>query len=514
MRTLLVFTLTASLAAAQASVPNVVLIVLDDLGTEKLDAYDGLHCEDSTVYAPTPQIDTLLAGGESILFTNAYVNPVCSPTRALVQSGRYGFRTGVGKVIGPNATTGLLADSEVLIPELLKCVDPSYRAGLFGKWHVTGHGNFCHPITNGYDVFLGQMANTGAGFDYFHWEKVGAFLQPNGLCLTTVQPTVIGAPGSQNPAHWNAQHTAQDAIAWITSLPAGTPYFASVNFNPPHAPLQFPPHAKCPLVVARIAGMGGTVPAPGTIAPAYDGTPATQQIRIDYLDAMIEAVDTEIGAILAAVDPADTMVVILGDNGTASVSVNFTEHDGSHVKGTVYQLGVRVPMIVSGPLVPFTAGGHHVVDDLVSGVDMWRTIARMTGMTDAQIDAVVQNGCGGSGAAGAGCDSLSFLDLVTDPVNATGARSYVMCEKFDPDDRDNDSLRCVTSGGFSLGCTPSGTPSYKFLEAITPTGMRHEFYDLDTEPRETSHLCPANVCPPTAGVFESLLDLLLASSCP
>src|SRR5262245_29650817 len=68
---------------------NVLVFVLDDLGTEKLDFYG-----QSASYPPTPQLDKLRQSG--VLFANAYVNPLCSPTRTCVQTGRYAFRTGMG----------------------------------------------------------------------------------------------------------------------------------------------------------------------------------------------------------------------------------------------------------------------------------------------------------------------------------------------------------------------------------------------------------------------------------
>ena len=116
-------------AAEQQQAKNILLIVLDDVGTDKLSFYGetppstpAIVCPEIAPatyvepYANTPRLDGLRQSG--ILFTNAYGNPLCSPTRACIQTGRYPFRTGMGTV--SDAPPFKLADSEVLIPELLK----------------------------------------------------------------------------------------------------------------------------------------------------------------------------------------------------------------------------------------------------------------------------------------------------------------------------------------------------------------------------------------------------------
>lgn len=108
---LAVAVLGSSVLAQDSHPENVLFIVADDLGVDVLQSYG-----EGSTFPPTPTIDMLRDGG--VLFRNAWANPVCSPTRATIQTGRYGLRTGVGGIVGLNGTNGLQF-SETIIPEML-----------------------------------------------------------------------------------------------------------------------------------------------------------------------------------------------------------------------------------------------------------------------------------------------------------------------------------------------------------------------------------------------------------
>src|SRR5262245_23361124 len=138
---------------------NILLIVLDDVGTDKLGNFDPDQA--APPYASTPRLDALAAGG--VRFTSAYADPFCSPTRASIQTGRYPFRTGMGA----NSDAYQLPDSEVLLAELLKNGLPrpqTYSCGAFGKWHLTPSSSpnpawLRHAVHNRYDRFYGTLSN-------------------------------------------------------------------------------------------------------------------------------------------------------------------------------------------------------------------------------------------------------------------------------------------------------------------------------------------------------------------
>ncbi|WP_372948534.1 sulfatase [Mariniphaga sp.] len=141
--------------------PNIVFILADDLGWSDLPAYGNTFNE-------APHIDKLAA--EGVRFTNAYAAcPVCSPTRASIQSGQYPARVGVTdfitghwrpyeEVIVPKNRTQYLPEEIVTIGEALK--NAGYATGYFGKWHLGGNREH-HPLNQGYDE-----ANVGQG--YYH----------------------------------------------------------------------------------------------------------------------------------------------------------------------------------------------------------------------------------------------------------------------------------------------------------------------------------------------------------
>src|SRR3954469_14519348 len=131
-----------ALAAKAAAPPNVVFIYCDDLG------YGDLGCYGSS--NRTPHIDRL--GAEGARFTQFYAaNPVCSPSRAALLTGRYPTRVGVPNVLMPVDKTGL-AETERTLAELLK--PQGYKSMIIGKWHL-GHQPQMLPTNRGFDEYFG-----------------------------------------------------------------------------------------------------------------------------------------------------------------------------------------------------------------------------------------------------------------------------------------------------------------------------------------------------------------------
>jgi len=201
------------------------------------------------------------------------------------------------------------------------------------------------------------------------------------------------------------------------------------SFNAPHFPYQMPPlsllspetrialenagNCRGPYCAGQVAGEDGDCGA----STCGDATACTAIQERLFFDAMLEAVDAEIGLLLAQMHPealANTLVVVVGDNGTPSAAIEGTLHDPTHGKGTFHELGVRVPMIVSGVLVPT---GRHASRALVHAVDLWRTLADVCGADEARV-APLQP-----------LDSLSFADVIRSPA-APGARTEVFTQGF------------------------------------------------------------------------------------
>jgi arylsulfatase A-like enzyme len=463
---------------------NVVLLLLDDLGWDKLSTYT------PACPIPTPHLSQLAAQG--IRFNRAYVSPVCSPTRAEIMTGQHGFRTGMRTHIVEicGVSDYQLADSNLFLSELLRdgfgVNGPNYARGAFGKWHMTREpdpspmpctlGDDCHPVRNGFEEFRGFRSNNA---DHFVWTKVVATL--DGSSCNTNASVVSGTTGLDGP--WDGSVTRFDALQWIAGLPQGRPFFAMVSFNPPHHVFQVPPHHLL---------TGTNLPPERAIGTE----PVTER---QYYDLMVEAIDREVGNFVAGLPP-NTVVFVIGDNGTPSEEIDYGQVGYTMVpsvprgKRTLYELGARVPMIVWGPIVAPQHQGTQC-DGLVNAVDVFVTAARVAGLSEAQITAQIPcraPGCApcGTGDCQTGCvDSVSFLHMLQDPA-APSKRRYAYTEASNINGCVADN--CNPSQPFSLiralvGRLSPATHYYKYLRkrpCPSPSGSDEEFYDLTDDPLE------------------------------
>lgn len=413
--------------------PNVLLIVIDDMGTDRLGLTSLYPIGSPYTPARTPNIDALAASG--VLFSNAYASPVCASTRALLLTGRHGFRTGMGSYLPlEQDDTNGLRTSEELLPETLKSI--GYQTAVFGKWHL---GKTCHLAVagdseghQGIDRFLGTVSNFGGGYHYELWPKIDSEF-PVALC----PPEQFATPGMAGHA---TQANVENARTWIGAQ--SQPWFCMVSFQAVHGPLQWP-------------GYG----------PRPDGPPLVNppSVALAYLDAMVEHTDLWIGELLDGLDP-NTIVFLMSDNGTQSATSGpaqkmFDPYDPAHSKGTIYEHGVRVPLVVSGPGVASGgAGTPRVSDALVSLVDIYRTVTDMVGFPTLPVSIAT--------------DSVSFAAVLGNPSSTT-VRSTVFCEFFAPNN-------------------PTPTPGLDYYErslrnnrfklirrwSVQVPVLKHELYDI------------------------------------
>ncbi|MDP6386679.1 MAG: sulfatase-like hydrolase/transferase, partial [Planctomycetota bacterium] len=297
--------------STEVAAPNIVLVVLDDVGLGRLAFYG-----EGTTPATTPQLSALAAGG--VVFSNAWGSAACTPARAMINTGLYGIHSGIGS----NRSVGLPLNANIL-PERLAA---NYTSAAIGKWHL-GNNNLgpSHPNDSGYALYSGALKNFEAKFsneDYFNWRH-----------------TVNG--GTSWDSVYAPTVNINDSIQAVNRLQE--PFFLYLNFNSIHKPLHEPPpnlHTQTNL----------------PLDPNDD--------PIAYVNAMTEAMDTELGRLLAVL-PANTYVIVVGDNGPFDVAAE-PPLDSFRVKGTMYQGGLRVPLLISGPRV---IPGQ--TDALVSTVDLF-----------------------------------------------------------------------------------------------------------------------------------------------
>ena len=316
--------------------PNILLIVADDMGYGDFGAFnDGP--------ARTPALDGLI--DESICLTQHYSgSPVCSPARACLLTGRYPHRTGA---ITPQEVRGLdrIALREVTIGDAFK--HGGYATGLIGKWHNGALDDRYHPNARGFDEFVGFR---GGWMDYWNWwiERNDAIQKADGRYLTDV--------------------FTREAIDFLRRH-RGDPFFLSLMYNAPHSPLQAPDDVVQPYLDAGLS--------PG--------------VAITY--AMNQVMDAGLASILAELDSLgiadDTIVMFTSDNGPAfrlredqvppglSLDVKRYNCGFKGAKGSVYEGGIRVPMVIRWP-----AGleGGRQIDDLVHFTDWLPTLLGAAGI--------------------------------------------------------------------------------------------------------------------------------------
>lgn len=323
----------ASAAAAHAR-PNVLFIVADDLG------YGDLRCYGNPII-DTPVLDRLAQGGARL--TAYYTpSPLCAPARAALLTGRYNHRTGAVDV-SSNRGVDRIALSERTFGDYFR--HAGYATALIGKWHS---GLYCDdylPHQRGFDLFYG-FAN--GGHDYWQWALMrnGRTERADGRYLTDA--------------------LNDETIAFLERH-RERPFALFLAHHAPHSPFQAPPA----LVEKYLARGGGRLNR--AVATIY---------------AMIEAMDTGLGRVLAALERLGlrerTLVVFTSDNGaplgvTGEAGRESTDRFHGPFRGTkdtVWEQGVRVPAVVSWP---GTIPAGQVIATPVHGCDWLPTFFARTG---------------------------------------------------------------------------------------------------------------------------------------
>jgi arylsulfatase A-like enzyme len=440
------------LTAAHAQQRNVLLIIADDLGTDSLALYNN---SPGAALPPTPNIDALKANG--VQFRNAYALPTCSPTRATMLTGRHPFRHGVTTAV--TANDGQLMAGEFTLPRAF-AANHSLGYGLahFGKWHLSLSNNMANDPANigGWPHFAGSLnggltgGNGGTG-TYTAWTK-----------------TINGVTGANNSTTTYATtDTTNDTIDWITAR--GTnPWFAWVAYNAPHSPFHKPP--------ANLHTYDTTVPGWNTL-------PINTNLRTHY-NAAVQALDTEIGRLLASLTPAvraNTWVILIGDNGSPNQVIQPPFSNG-HSKESLYEGGVRVPLLISGPGL---VAPNREIPDVVHAVDLYSTILEMAGINVTATQPALKP-----------IDSLSLLPLLQ---NQSIAPRFARSESAGTNVLQEDAGATVRFGDYKLIRFQDNTESLHFLP---------------TDPNEQTNLLLGSLNTSAQAAYDSLTAQLDAAISP
>lgn len=337
--------LAAAAGAPAAPRPNIVHIVADDLGWKDV-GFNG--CQD----IKTPNLDALAAGGAKL--TQFYVQPMCTPTRACLMTGRYPFRYGLQTAVIPSVSAYGLDTGEWLMPQCLK--EEGYRTAIIGKWHL-GHADRKYwPRQRGFDYQYGAMIGE---LDYFTHEEHGVldwFRDNQPVREEGYTTTLIG----------------RDAARQIEGHDTSVPLYLYLAFNAPHTPYQAPKE-----YVDRYPGI-------------QDATRRTYA-------GMVACLDDEVGRVVAAIEKRgmrdNTLILFHSDNGgTRNAMFAGVMADMSKVKipcdngpyrdgkGTLYEGATRVCALANWP-------GHirpGAVDGIIHAVDIYPTLAALAGASTAK----------------------------------------------------------------------------------------------------------------------------------
>ena len=365
--------------------PNVVLIVVDDLGFNDITFYGGGIAEGTV---PTPNIDSIAA--EGIHFTNGYAgNGTCAPSRAALLTGRFATRSGFEftparpEFAQLTAGDGYLAEnaenyppseslglpgSELTLPELLKA--RGYHSVALGKWHL-GEAEGYRPLDQGFDEFLGFLPGAALFLPEDHentvnskqdFDPIDRFLWPNLSYAVRHNNSARFEPDSHMTDYFS-RHAAQ-----VIEANRNRPFFLYLAYNAPHTPLQS--EKKDYDALAHI---------PNHIERTYAG--------------MLRGLDRGIGQVLDALEAngvADnTIVIFTSDNGGAGyVGLPDLNKPYRGWKISFFEGGIHTPYFIRWPdRIP----GGSQYDSAVAHIDIFSTVlaaADVPRPTDRVIDGV------------------------------------------------------------------------------------------------------------------------------
>tara|TARA_A100001011_G_scaffold41540_1_gene39159 strand:- start:38826 stop:40169 length:1344 start_codon:yes stop_codon:yes gene_type:complete len=396
--------------------PNILLIIADDMGVDATPGY-GIGTEQPHM----PNLMELQASG--ITYDNVWSAPMCAPTRATIITGKYGINSGVLNT----SNAGTLPETETTIQAYLdQQLGNLYANALIGKWHLSNNEN-SRPNEMGIDYFAGLIPGTLT--DYNQWE-----LTINGQTNTNEE--------------YITTKLTDLAIEWVNAQEK--PWFCWLAYTAPHSPFHLPP--------ATMHSQGSLVDDPASL----EVNPRP------YYMAMIESIDYEIGRLLSQIPIAErenTVVIFVGDNGTPG-SVIQSPFLSNRSKGSLYQGGIHVPLVVSGSGVSRKGQRDR---SLVHTADLFSTISQIAGVETPQYH-----------------DSQSFYTTFSD--TAISPRNYNYSEILD--------FQKPAKSGYTLR-----NERYKLI--VLDNGSLR-FYDLQGDPYEQNNLINQNLSTDQHVAFEEL----------
>lgn len=500
---LLAAALLAGIGGARLAVAsNVLVVVLDDVGADKVGAYrTTMYGAYTPTYAPeTPNLDGLADIG--LRFANVWANPVCSPSRASLLTGRHPYQHDVSRTV--NGESAELGATELTTAEVL--TDPTWtpdvpEVALFGKWHLgtTTAGatdwealgevhEAPNPVSHGFELYQGYL--DGEPVDYNDWTMVR---YPELLSDLSVGSTVTQS------TTYTGTETLADAVDWITGRSAG--WVAYVNLTAAHTDNE----------ESNSTYETDDLPA-GRPCDDLDGNGACSQREL--FAELVEVGDEQVGELftaLADADPAtleDTLLVVFGDNGSPVVAIEgpwtASGERTDYGKNTVWESGVRAPLfLVRGCDWMDAADGsfdglYDGVTPACTGTSLPMTTPGLTVNARTQVQdifATVLEAAGSSYTPPSTSTSLyPCLSATSGSASNCGISSMTSRRMYTETFRRDWSAATnwATTGVALAGQAALKRGNYKLTATLQGSGSRlcvkYRFVDLGPDPYETNDL--------------------------
>ena len=324
--------------------PNIVLMLADDLG------WGDVPWHDAPTIAPT----LLELAKSGIIFDRYYVQPICTPTRGALMTGKYPSRLGLQHgVIGPDTPYGLPLNETTLLPSYMRKL--GYSTHGVGKWHL-GHCSWGHtPVKRGFDSFYGYF---NGATDYYT-KEMGSF---NGESGFDFRHNTVKSDGSvDDEVLWSANTTyssylyTQQAKQVISDHDKSTPLFLYLPMQNPHFPAE----------------------VPSQYYDMYEGVVKDETRRT--LLAMVSALDDTVKAVVDTLKDTglweNTVFIFFADNGgmLGRFSIGQINYPLRGGKATYWEGGIRSASFINSPLLK----GGEVNSELMHVTDWLPTVTHI-----------------------------------------------------------------------------------------------------------------------------------------
>ncbi|WP_435654325.1 sulfatase-like hydrolase/transferase [Cellulophaga baltica] len=385
--------------------PNILLIIADDMGLDATPNYPIGSIKPNML-----NLEGFMANG--IKFNNVWANPLCSPSRATMLTGKYGTQTGITRV------GQTLASSEHILQNDMS----NYSTALIGKWHLSTDAS--QPTAMGIDYFAGIL--NGTVQDYYNW-------------------SLVENSNSATSTEYVTSKLTDLSIDWVNAQ--DDPWFLWLAYNAPHTPFHVPPsnlHSQGDLPIDQAS---------------IDTNP------LPYFLAALEAMDSEIGRLLASMtDEArdNTVIIFIGDNGSPNQVAQ--EYERARAKGSVYQGGINVPLVISGKGI---TRKNIEENSIINAADLYNTILEISG-----------------NSVNSNTDSKSFKNVLAD--SGIGSRAYGFSEVSYDDESLDYTIR---------------TSTHKYILFNDGT---EALYDLTIDPLENTNLLDNSLSETDSAIYNDL----------